>query len=273
MLARKPILPHFKRWNDQWGAPFGRPSKLVAAFGRVMPRSLRTRLSGPFHMQANNTTRTFEYPWAYYSSSPERGQKVLEIGGGLSGFQFVLSRVGCAVVNVDPGLEARGIGWRCTSEDIAALNRAFGTNVELRNTVLHEANLTAESFDIAYSISVVEHLEAGELDATIALVSELLKPGGRFILTVDLFLDLAPFTSRMTNTYGRNVDVRRLIDASRLEVEIGNREELYGFDEFDPDAIQRNLQRYVIGKYPTLVQCLVLQKADAPRAGEVLRRE
>jgi hypothetical protein len=37
--------------------------------------------------------------------------RVIEIGGGLSGFQFALSKMGCDVVNIDLGMEAAGLDW------------------------------------------------------------------------------------------------------------------------------------------------------------------
>jgi len=42
----------------------------------------------------------------------------------------------------------------------------------------------------------------------------VLKPGGRLVLTIDLFLNLKPFTSRTSNQFGVNVSIGELmIDA------------------------------------------------------------
>jgi hypothetical protein len=92
-------------------------------------------------------------------------------------------------------------------------------------------------------------------------IRRLLKPGGLAVLTIDLFLDVAPFTSATLNKYGRNIDVRAFLESSCLTLSSGVREELCGFPEFDPDRIQRNLNAYFMGSYPGLVQCLVATNA------------
>src|SRR5580765_6443050 len=101
MIARKTLPAHHVDWNRKWGAPngsrthrflqmLGRPARplnrLVDRFGQ----SLR----GPFTIQENNTTRRAEYPWAYFATPLEPGLQVLELGGSLAGFQFVLDRGG-----------------------------------------------------------------------------------------------------------------------------------------------------------------------------------
>ena len=48
------------------------------------------RRKGPFGGQGNNSTREFEYPWCFHTAKLETGMHVLEVGGGLAGFQFVL---------------------------------------------------------------------------------------------------------------------------------------------------------------------------------------
>jgi SAM-dependent methyltransferase len=218
------------------------------------------RHRGPFAIQTNNTTRSFEYPWAFFARPVTAGLSVVELGGGLSGFQFVLSKCGCKVTNVDPGTAARGLGWACDPETIARCNRLFGTSVALRNTHISSAQLPRGSFDRVYSISVIEHMTEDELAEAVTVAYDCLKPGGFFVLTVDLFLDVAPFSSAASNEFGRNVNVCRLIQSTPFRLVEGKPEELFGFECFDHDNIQRRLSEFLIGSYPALAQCLVLQK-------------
>ncbi len=258
MLAPSSLPEKFIQWNVRHGAPFGRSSVWKE---RCLPRTLYERYRGPFAIQPNNTSREFEYPWAFYAMPLKRGQRVLEIGGGLSGFQFVLAQEGCSVVNVDPGMEAKGKGWPCDVESMNKLNNLFGTSVDLRNTVLTEANLKPESFDRVFSISVLEHLPDEEIEEAIQCAFNCLVPGGYLILTVDLSLDIAPFTTRQSNIYGKNINIKWLVNIAPFSLICGNPSELHGFTEFEPDFIQSNLSSYLIGRgYPTLTQCLVLQK-------------
>ena len=63
------------------------------------------------------------------------------------------------------------------------------------------------------------------------------------MLTIDLFLDLAPFTTRTSNQYGCNVDICSLLAIAPFEIEIGDRSELNGFSEFDHDRIHSGQPR------------------------------
>ena len=260
MIAPRELPKSFDEWNRKHGAPYGRRVRVTRWAKRVLPLSLCLRVSGPFAVQPNNTTRLFEYPWAFHATPLAAGLKVLEIGGGLSGFQFHLDRHGCQVVNVDPGLEAKGVGWPCDASSMAKLNRLFGTGVELRNTVVADAHLEAEAYDRVFAISVLEHLPDEEADDAMRGALACLKPGGFCMLTVDLFLDIEPFTSQNENRFGKNASVRRLVEAAPFALVQGDPKELYGFDEFSADRVQSHLADYFIGMYPALTQCLVLQK-------------
>src|SRR6516225_6156242 len=119
MLAPAQLPDKYRQWNLANGAPFGRsiPRR------RFLYRLFRTteQLRGFFSIQQNNTTREFEYPWAFFSADVQPGMRVLDLGGGLGGFQFVLDRSGCHVINVDPGMEAEGVGWPCDGASMTRL--------------------------------------------------------------------------------------------------------------------------------------------------------
>jgi 2-polyprenyl-3-methyl-5-hydroxy-6-metoxy-1,4-benzoquinol methylase len=258
MLAPRDIPKQFREWNLVHGAPRGRTDAISKWKRRFMSADSIQRRRGPFSLQKNNTTREFEYPWAFHVAELKPDMRVLEIGGGLSGLQFVLDSIGCKVVNVDPGMDAQD--WPCNQESMQELNKRFGTHVELVNTTIDRASLDEVSFDRAISISVIEHLTPHFAAETLRYVHSCLRPGGLFVLTTDLFLNLKPFSSRLENRFGANQDLRKLIDDGIWELLIGNRSHLYGFPEFSPDAILGNLEEFYIGAYPALAQCLVLKK-------------
>ena len=113
MLALKDLPKQYIDWNEEYHAPYGKKLTFDTVLKRLLPWEAYIKKKGFFSVQTNNTTRMFEYPWAFYNADLSEGQKVLEIGGGLSGFQFVLDALGCHVVNIDPGMEAKGKGWLC----------------------------------------------------------------------------------------------------------------------------------------------------------------
>lgn len=212
-------------------------------------------------MQTNSATRAFEYPWAFFAGDVSTGDRALEIGGGLSGFQFALDRAGARVVNVDPGMERENPGWACDPASHARLNRAFGTHVELRSTSARDAGLERGGYDRAFCISVLEHLDEAERRDVLLRVHDALRPGGLLVLTIDLFLNVAPFAAEASNRYGTNVDVRVLGETAPFELIAGERSELHGFPQFDTAAVRRSLPNLVVGAYPALAQCLVLRRA------------
>src|SRR5436309_7153445 len=105
MLARMTMEPRFFDWNRKWGAPAGLEGQSLVpdAVGGVISAEAQKEISrlGMFSAQPNNTRRVFEYPWAYFHADLGAHMRLLEIGGALSGFQFVLSREGHEVDNVD----------------------------------------------------------------------------------------------------------------------------------------------------------------------------
>jgi SAM-dependent methyltransferase len=265
MLGRASLPAVYVEWNRRWGAPFGHPP--------VHGVGLRERFDkpreefGPFGFQPNSDTRTFEYPWAYFTADFGAGMRILEAGGGTSGLQFVLAQEGCQVVNVDPGIDSDGglassAGqWRVTEELHQRLNRLFGTDVRLLRQRLQDADLEAGSFDRVLCLSVLEHLDHEEARGMLRAATRLLAPGGLLLMTVDLFLDLSPFGLLPRNTYGTNVDLYRLVKGLDLRRVHGDPRELHGFPAFDRDRIVRRLSEFFVSpRYPVMSQALVLRR-------------
>jgi SAM-dependent methyltransferase len=261
MLAPKKIPTKYRSWNNTWGAPFGFNRGHLAADFRGLNREGNivelASLHGPFAMQACSSTRQFEYPWAYDQFSQLSARSVVEVGGGLSGFQIVLALAGAQVINVDPG----GAGFTFDQSAVAAANNLFGTDVELRKMRLADAGIADQSIDVVTCLSTLEHLEVEEVRSILSEVFRILRPGGRLILTVDLFLDLAPFTSRTWNVFGRNIPLWQLLTSCGYQIEIGTEAEILSSPTFDPIGILERLATYLVGDtYPVLAQLLVLSK-------------
>jgi SAM-dependent methyltransferase len=254
--AKWPLRYHW--FNLKWGAPNGRLVR--GLLSRKDRAPWRAQLAGCFAFQHNNTTRAFEYPWAFEALGSTGGLRVLEVGGSLSGFQFVVDRAGAAVVNVDPGDDSFAGIWPTTLEHMSLLNGLFGTTVTLRKCYLADAQFPDSSFDRVVSISVFEHIPEPDLAAILTEVRRLLKPGGLLVLTVDLFLNVRPFAEAESNEWGRNVSVKWIVDTSGLELVHGNPRELFGYPEFDAQAIWARRGQFLIGKYPAMVQTIILRR-------------
>lgn len=261
MLAPRILPPAFLEWNRKWHAPNGRVSGPPWPL-RFLRRDLHYR--GPFAWQSNNDTRVFEYPWVYHEiqrlGSP---LTILELGGGLSGLQFVLSQEGHVVTNIDPGLVASGVGFALDPGWHSRMCHAFRAPVRLISATIRSAGIADHSVDVIVSVSALEHFSDADLADLAEHIPRVLKPQGRLISTVDLFLDLQPFCCRETNRFGKNIDIRRFLDESSLTLEVGAPAELLGFGEFASEAILCNLEAYLLGRgYPALVQCFVARRAN-----------
>jgi SAM-dependent methyltransferase len=221
------------------------------------------KLTGPFCYQANSSTRKFEYPWAFYAVPLKSGMTAVEIGGGLSGLQFVINKTGVHFTNVDPFLDY-GAEDRYLADAVSyfhKLNKAFGTTVALKKACLWESNIETESIDVAYMVSVIEHLSPESRKRTLETLYRLLKPGGFVVATTDLFLNLQPFSNRRENQWGTNVSIQEIVDESNMELIYGDPSELYGFSGFSADSVLSTLEEYLINEYyPQLAQAFVLRK-------------
>jgi len=271
MLARRELPMEYDRWNRTWGAPFGRhqfASQMLKRAGTatrdsVLGSATMRRARGPFAFQWNTVTRTYEYPWAYSQVADLGPSRILEIGGALSGLQFVLAKDGHDVHNVDPFHNyGNGAYGPDPVAEHASLNRAFGTDVRLHRSSLPAADLTG-SFSAIISISTLEHLTADEVRATLTAVKQLLAPGGVLVLTIDLFLNLVPFCHRATNAWGHNLSVAWIEEFLGYSMVAGDRRELYGYAEFSSDAILSRLEEFAMNfDFPQMAQLVAFRAPD-----------
>ena len=159
-------------------------------------------------------------------------------------------------------LAARGKGWNLDADFHALLARTYRAPVDLRPTTIADAGLPDGSLDVVLSVSTIEHFTPEDLAEFASEVRRVLRPGAYLVLTIDLFLDVQPFTSMAaSNRYGRNIDIRALLELCDANVVNGERSQLHGFPEFDHEKVLADLSRYMIGhRYPGMSQCLIAQR-------------
>ena len=279
MLAPRELPQSFAAWNNVYRAPVGAswwvrlinsryvglysleggPGWLAWKFRSRLP-SVIIRSIGPFGFQPNSRTRTYEYPWAFFATPLTTGLDVVELGSGVSGFQFVVASIGANVTSVDPLINpSDAVDWMFSEAECARINRAFGGRVSFVRAFLEDAQVLPNSVDRIYAISVLEHVPERSLPRLMEEIYRCLRPGGYLIATIDLFLDCRPFGSEERNRYGRNVSVKEVVQASGLRMRVGDPAELCGFDEFSAENIENNLGRYLVHN-EVMTQCIVLQK-------------
>ena len=263
MLAPARLPGEYRRFNTRHHAPHGTWFRdHLRRFGERSP--IRVLLAGAYAWQQNNESRRFEYPWAFTQIETLGPHlRIADVGASLAGLQFTLARAGHEVHAVDPGLDASGVGWEVDPEFHRQLARIHRAPVQLHPTTLADASFADHTLDVVLSVSTIEHFGPDDLVSFARAARRALRPEGHLVLTVDLFLDLAPFTDRQSNRWGTNMDVRRLLDEVGAEIVVGDPSKLLGFSEFDHRQVQAELGEYLIGSYPTLTQCVVARVANA----------
>ena len=90
-----------------------------------------------------------------------------------------------------------------------------------------------------------------------------LPPVAAPVITVDLFLELEPFTQQETNKWGRNLDIARLIEGLGMSFVVGERRELNGFPEFNPSQIlSERSQLFEDSDSQVVAQAFVLENSE-----------
>jgi 2-polyprenyl-3-methyl-5-hydroxy-6-metoxy-1,4-benzoquinol methylase len=276
VIAPRSLPREYREWNRRHKAPAGPLwwDRMVRSRLRtwLMPRRMRLpallmRVIGPFGFQENSRTREFEYPWCYFAAPIRPRMRVIDLGAGAAGFQFVLSREGADVYSVDPLINPdETVDWRFTDADFERLNHVLRARVTFVRKFLEEAGLPHGAFDRVYAISVLEHIPEQACLPLLREAAALLRPGGLLIATVDLFLDLAPFTDKHRNRYGTNVSILKLVETSGLELVSGSPPELYGYPEFDPQQILRRRDEFLVCN-DVASQCIILRKPGGNGSG------
>lgn len=139
--------------------------------------------------------RTLEYPWLLRQLSGATPASLLDIGAGVSPVPLFLADAGHNVMTVDSHPLIRTLARRAEWDEWGFLDyRQLHPRIESLHRTAQSIR-AFRAFDVVYSISVIEHMPSAVRRRVIQRSSFLLKPGGRFLLT----LDLAPTTQDLWN--------------------------------------------------------------------------
>ncbi|MFH1897463.1 MAG: class I SAM-dependent methyltransferase [Candidatus Desantisbacteria bacterium] len=176
------------------------------------------------HRAEIESYKHWEYPWTIFWGLIEPNMRILDCGCGRGFLQIYLALKGCEVVSVDIStMKTKAICklWNLASklklpikEDrvsaIRNLAKRYKTTVDFHVANISNLPFEKESFDLVYSISVLEHMSPGEDEEAMREMSRVLKIGGRLLVTVDFSPTPIPRKS-----YNKE-DIHRLVDISGL---------------------------------------------------------
>lgn len=167
---------------------FGRRSLLV----ETILVSLQT-----FGFFTGTAPRYLEYPWIIENidRAPAPGQ-VLDVGAGLSPVPVILASRGWAVTTVDYSDTKRSLAQAGRLNEWGFLDyQEVDRRIRSFNQDFSRAEFAPDSFDVIYSVSVIEHMPAAIRRDVFGAAGRYLKPGGTFVLS----LDLVPESLRLWN--------------------------------------------------------------------------
>lgn len=187
IFDRSGLIPRSDFDRDEWRRGFVELEAEQAAFLRHENafRSAEYRWPrDPLH----SWSRAWEYPYIHHHlkrladrSAGAGPAKVLDLGCGVTFFPFVAAKLGLEVLctDVDPVCE-QDLG-----RAIQAVPHSPGS-ITFRRTDGARLPFADGELDAVMCISVLEHIP--DFVTTIREVARILKPGGQFLLTVDLDL-------------------------------------------------------------------------------------
>lgn len=170
---------------------FVRKKKLFKLLDRGLPKKLKA--AAPFHMKTTQDCVVYEF------LEDARGLDIAEIGGGDSRLLRAISKQN-RCVNIEP-FDGNDGG------PTAAVKIPGVKNIR---SLLGESSddVADESFDIVFSISVVEHIPIHQLEAFFGDGLRILRPGGLWLHAIDVYLGEEPvaFTTKRVDIYRQWAD-------------------------------------------------------------------
>jgi len=154
-------------WGGLWAESFRLGLRHLARHG--YRREAVVRVVVPL-----DPSRYLELPWAIDRLGAQRGERVLDLASPKL-LAVVLARRGVRVTSVDQ-LEREIEDWRALAGDVDGL--------ELRVADGRSLPFEDASFDHAYSISVLEHIEEPGDAGALAELARVVRPGGRVLVTL-----------------------------------------------------------------------------------------
>lgn len=134
-------------------------------------------------------TRCFEYPWVCHTIGADlAGRKILDVGTGVSPVPFLLSKRGAKVVTIDYSDLVRVLENKANWNEWGFLDYSMidPKIMSYNMSILDFQPKKTNSFDVVYSISVIEHMSSTVRRRFLLKACSLLRRNGKLVLTIDI---------------------------------------------------------------------------------------
>ena len=155
--------------------------------------------------------RAIEYPWMLEKITEMKPVKIADIGAGTSPLPIILGEKGYSVTTIDPhpiNQELKSQNeW--TESGFLDYSKIIPTIKSYNLDVF--GYYPKSKLDVIYSVSAIEHMPRKTWEQLIRLVAKWLKPGGRFIITLDLIPE-----SELLGNFSESADVEKVAQHGSL---------------------------------------------------------
>jgi len=150
-----------------------------------------------FNFFTKTLTRSIEYTFIVDRSGEIQNKYILDVGAGLTPLPLYFAKEGAHVITVDNSTVIRIVGEKNQEWNEWGFYDygRFHENLTSINADILVADFPDDSFDVIYSVSVIEHVPAIDRRKIWGRLKQLLKKSGVLLLT----LDLIPGTDRLWN--------------------------------------------------------------------------
>lgn len=212
-------------------------------------------------------SRQYEYPYVFSDIAgtlPEKKMTILDAGSGMTFFPFYLKKT-------FPEIEVFCCDY---DENLGQLylniSKKLDIEISFNNADIRKLPYAANTFDIVYCISVLEHTDNFEL--VLDELQRVTKPGGKLILTFDIALDnFSDISIDKAEKLLKNIKERFSAEASPID--LSNAENITTNDFKNTDLlpwkynVKQSIKNILNGKSPLrrhhlTFYCLSSQKAQ-----------
>jgi SAM-dependent methyltransferase len=134
---------------------------------------------------------------------PAAGMRVLDVGCGTGGLLGYLPAVDY-------------VGFDASARHVDRARRRFGARGQFLVADVLDVKLPAASFDLAFAVGVLHHLDDARVRACGRVIARSLKPDGRAVLLEPCRLPRQPLTATVVHKADRGAFIRSREDYERL---------------------------------------------------------
>jgi 2-polyprenyl-3-methyl-5-hydroxy-6-metoxy-1,4-benzoquinol methylase len=232
-IADKGSLDHKSTSNDMDNATIDEALSIKSINADLFLESVVVSRNN-FQWYTKHYPRIYEYPWILEKVGRDlKNLKIADLGAGLTPLPIQLAQRGAKIFTVDKYPSEIELATVCQASEWGFFDYSiFDKNITSLNQLLDESTFETNSFDIWYSVSVVEHMPAEIRRNIFKIMAATLKNNGQLLLTVDLIKNSQQLWNMAEGKIIEDETIHGTLDDFIHELEI------IGFNEIEHNIVR-----------------------------------